>query len=62
LKSARFAVSSKQQFADFVKVERTPGRIVVAFKDGSKRNIPGIVGNLDDLLDAIALRRGHDAR
>jgi hypothetical protein len=42
---------------DISDLERTPGRISVAFRDGSRRVIPAIVGDLDDLLQQIAFRR-----
>jgi hypothetical protein len=43
---------------DISDLERTPGRISVAFRDGYQRAIPAaIVGDLDDLLQQIASRR-----
>ena len=47
----------KRQLGDLARVERTPGRILVAFEDGSQRTIPAIIGNLDDVASEIASRR-----
>lgn len=47
----------KRPISEVSNVDRTPGRVSVAFKDGSRRSIPAIVGDLDCLLREIASRR-----
>ena len=47
----------KQQFADLALVERPPGGVLVAFKDGSQRTIPAIIGDLDGVVSDITSRR-----
>jgi hypothetical protein len=47
----------KKPLSEISSLERTEGRISVAFIDGSRRVIPSIIGNLDELLHQIASRR-----
>ena len=48
----------RRELVDLTRVERTPGRVLVAFSDGAERTIPATIGNLDDLANEIARRRG----
>jgi len=47
----------KKPIADIRQLERTGGRISVGFKDGSRRVIPPILGDLDGLAREIDSRR-----
>jgi hypothetical protein len=47
----------KRRLADLVQLERLPGRVLVAFRDGSQRKIPAIVGDLNGVIKEITLRR-----
>jgi hypothetical protein len=47
----------RRPISDVANLERTSGRISVAFRDGSRRAIPAIVGDLDGLLREITSRR-----
>lgn len=47
----------KKPIADIRQLERTGGRISVGFKDGSRRVIPAILGDLDGLAREIDSRR-----
>lgn len=47
----------KESLRDVVHLDRIPGRVVIAFRDGSHRSIPSIVGNLDAIAAEITSRR-----
>lgn len=47
----------KKPISDITRLDRTAGRMLVAFTDGSQRVIPALVGDLDRLLSEIASRR-----
>jgi hypothetical protein len=48
----------KRPISDISRLERTGGRISLAFRDGSQRTIPAILGDLDGLAREIGSRRG----
>jgi hypothetical protein len=47
----------ERPYEDVSQVERKPGQLVVVFRGGSRRAIPAIVGDLDDLHRDIESRR-----
>lgn len=47
----------KANLKDLAQIDRAPGKVVIAFKDGSKRTIPSTVSNLDIIANDIRLRR-----
>ena len=49
----------KRQLADIVQLERAWGQVLVGFKDGYRRTIPSLIGNLDGLVGEITSRRDH---
>jgi hypothetical protein len=49
----------KRQISDVAGLERIPGRVFIDFKDGSRRAVPAIVGDLDRLVHEISVRRSN---
>ena len=49
----------KRRLTDITEAERLPGKVVIGFKDGSRRTIPAIVGNLNNVINEITVRRDH---
>lgn len=47
----------KRQIAEISRIGRDAGRLLLVFNDGSRRSIPAIVGDLDELLNEIETRR-----
>lgn len=43
----------KRRLTDVAGIQRLPGKVIIAFKDGSRQNIPSIVGDLDAIANEI---------
>ena len=52
----------ERPYQDVSEVERKPGQLLVVFKDGFRKAIPSIIGNLDELQAEINSRRTGNAQ